>query len=91
MTTSPDVHVWHEDSRPRKVHRSAKGTGHDEALGRVHMEEASQLRACDGVKVVLLSLFDGIGTTALALRETGALIIRHLAWEIDPICVEITK
>ncbi len=47
--------------------------------------------ARDGLRVVLLSLFDGIGTSALALRATGASIVRHLAWEIDPICIEITK
>jgi hypothetical protein len=42
------------------------------------------------VPVILLSLFDGIGTAAHILNNMGARTLLYLAWEIDPACISVT-
>eukprot|EP00438_Fugacium_kawagutii_P030337 Skav223220 [mRNA] locus=scaffold2231:82321:89075:+ [translate_table: standard] len=45
----------------------------------------------DCPQVILLSVFDGIGTAALALKQLIGAPAAFFAWEIDPECILVTK
>ena len=43
------------------------------------------------IPIILLSIFDGIGTAAHIANNLGLRLLLYLAWEIDPACITVSK
>ncbi len=87
----PGERDWHDEVGSGEIQRPTKRARHENAADHRRAAAICPPKAREGITVALLSLFGGVGTSALALRATGASIVRHLALEVDPRCIEIPK
>ncbi len=53
--------------------------------------EQAQTEHDQRVPVILLSVFDGLGTAAIALQEAGANIVLYIGWDTSEACMKVTN
>ena len=55
------------------------------------MDICRSIKSCDRRPIRVLSLFDGIGTACLVLKDLGIVIEKYLASEIDDEAISVCR